>query len=247
MEKFKLLINGDLVEASSKEYIDVLNPYNNEVVGSVPKGTKEDAMACLKAAKDAQKAWALLPAQKRAEYVSELADIMEENVEMLAKLLTSEHGKPLHEAMGEVQGAVGFLRYAVESARRIEGDIITSEKQDEQIWIQKVPFGVVVGIVAWNFPLALAARKIGNALVCGNTMIMKPPSETPLTVMKYAELVAAKSSLPKGVLNFITGSGRVVGDALVRNDITQMVTLTGSTQAGIEVFKAAAENVVVVV
>lgn len=246
MEKFKLLINGDLVEASSKEYIDVLNPYNNEVVGSVPKGTKEDAMACLKAAKDAQKAWALLPAQKRAEYVSELADIMEENVEMLAKLLTSEHGKPLHEAMGEVQGAVGFLRYAVESARRIEGDIITSEKQDEQIWIQKVPFGVVVGIVAWNFPLALAARKIGNALVCGNTMIMKPPSETPLTVMKYAELVAAKSSLPKGVLNFITGSGRVVGDALVRNDITQMVTLTGSTQAGIEVFKAAAENVVVV-
>ena len=91
--------------------------------------------------------------------------------------------------------------YAIRSYYGIEGDILTSERKDEQTWIQKVPFGVVVGIVAWNFPLALAARKIGNGLVCGNTMVIKPPSETPLTVMKFAELVAEKSSLPKGVRN----------------------------------------------
>lgn len=233
------------MDSENGEVIDVLNPFNNEVIGNVPKGTKEDAMRSLRAAKGAQKAWAALPAQKRAEYVLELAKILEDNCDDLANVLTTEHGKTLAEAKGEVLGSVNFLRYAAESARRIEGEILTSEKVNEQTWIQRVPFGVVVGIVAWNFPLALAARKIGNGLVCGNTMVIKPPSETPLTVMKFAELVS-KSSLPKGVLNFVTGSGRVVGDALVRNDITQMVTLTGSTNAGIEVFKAAAENVVVV-
>lgn len=245
MHSLKFLINGELVDTTSKEKIKVLNPYNNEIVGDVPKGNKEDATSALIAAEKAQKEWALLPAQTRAGYVKELAQIIEDNRKMLAELLTLEHGKILTEAFGEVDGSISFLRYAAESARRIEGDILTSENVNEQTWIQKVPYGVVVGIVAWNFPLALACRKIGNALVCGNTMVVKPPSETPLTVMKFAELVS-KSSLPKGVLNFITGSGRVVGDALVRNKITKMVTLTGSTQAGIEVFKAAAENVVVV-
>ncbi|MZK52071.1 aldehyde dehydrogenase [Clostridium beijerinckii] len=243
MLSMKFLIDGKLVDTASQEKIEVLNPYNNEIVGTVPKGSKEDAIAALEAAQKAQKEWALLPAQTRAGYVLELAKIIDDNAEELAQILTSEHGKPLTEARGEVEGASGFLKYAAESARRIEGEIITSEKKDEQIWIQRVPYGVVVGIVAWNFPLALATRKIGNALVCGNSMVIKPPSETPLTVMKFAELVE-KSSLPKGVLNFITGSGRVVGDALVRNEITQLVTLTGSTNAGIEVFKAASDNVI---
>jgi lactaldehyde dehydrogenase / glycolaldehyde dehydrogenase len=243
MIKAKFLIDGHLQDTASGETIQVLNPFNNEVVGEVPKGSKEDAVAALQAAQKAQKAWAKLPAQTRAGYVSELAQILVDNRQMLAEILTSEHGKPLSEALGEVDASINNLTYAAESARRIEGNIFTSERKDEQTWIQRVPYGVVVGIVAWNFPLALATRKFGNALVCGNTMIIKPPSETPLTVMKYAELVA-KSSLPKGVLNFVTGSGRVVGDALVRNDITKLVTLTGSTQAGIEVFRSAADNVV---
>lgn len=246
MKNLKNLIDGELIEASNKETIEVTSPFSGEIVGTVPKGTKEDAEKALAAAKKAQAKWAKFTAVKRAEYVLELSNIMEEHKEELANLLTLEHGKPLYEALGEVSGAVGFLRYAVESARRIQGELIESEKENEEAFIKRVPYGVVVGIVAWNFPIALAARKIGNALVTGNSMIMKPPSETPLTVMRFAELVAEKSSLPKGVLNFITGSGRVVGDALVRNDTTQMVTLTGSTGAGIEVFGAAAENVVVV-
>lgn len=231
------------MDTKTKEKIDVLNPYNNEVIGRVPKGSKEDAYLALEAAQAAQKEWAALPAQTRAGYVLELAKILEDNKKMLSELLTSEHGKPIKEAIAEIEGSIGFLKYAAESARRIEGEITTSENKDEQVWIQRVPYGVVVGIVAWNFPLALSARKIGNALVAGNTMVVKPPSETPLTVMKFAELIS-KSSLPKGVLNFVTGSGRVVGDALVRNDITKLVTLTGSTKAGIEVFKAASENVI---
>lgn len=237
----KMFINGELVNASSNEVIEVLNPYNNQVIGNVPKGTKEDAMRALSSAKAAQKSWAALPAQTRAQYLLELQDILLNNKQILAELLTTEHGKPLNEAIGEVEGAAGFLKYAAESARRIEGEINSSEKQNEQIWIQRVPYGVTVGIVAWNFPLALSARKLGNALVTGNTMVIKPPSETPLTVMKFGELVA-KSSLPKGVLNFVTGSGSTVGEALVRNKITDLVTLTGSTAAGLKVFEAASEN-----
>ncbi len=240
----KFFINGELCEAITGETIDVFNPYNDELVGTVPKGGKEDAQKVLEAAKAAQKSWAALTAVKRGTYITEIANVMDDNKEALAKLLTQEHGKPYAEAMGEVTGAIGFLRYAVESARRIEGEVITSENEKEHAFIQRVPYGVVVGIVAWNFPLALATRKIGNALVCGNTMVIKPPSETPLTVMMLGRLIAEKCSLPKGVLNFITGSGRVCGDALVRNEITQLVTLTGSTGAGMEVFRAAADNVI---
>ncbi len=240
----KCLVNGKLENAQNGEVIEVFNPYNGELVGTVPKCTKEDVAVILQSAKNAQKEWAKLTYVKRASYITELADIMERHSEELAELLTSEHGKPLTEAKGEVQGAIGFLRYAVESARRIEAEIITSERENEHAFITRVPYGVVVGIVAWNFPLALATRKIGNSLVCGNAMIIKPPSETPLTVMKYAEYVAKESSIPPGVLSFVTGSGRVCGDSLVRNEITQLVTLTGSTGAGIEVFRAAADNVV---
>ncbi|MFI3327103.1 MAG: aldehyde dehydrogenase family protein [Clostridia bacterium] len=246
MLNFKNLIDGQLVDSLSGEVIEVTNPYNGELVGTVPKSTKEDVEQILASSKVAQKEWAKIPAVERAVYVAQLATIMENHKEELATLLTTEHGKTYGEALGEIQGSIGFLRYAAESARRIEGELLESEKVNEEAYIKRVPFGVVVGIVAWNFPLALAARKIGNALVCGNSMILKPPSETPLTVMKFAEFVSKESTLPKGVLNFITGSGRVAGDALVRNSTVQMVTLTGSTGAGIEVFKAAAENVVVV-
>ena len=246
MVSFSNMIGGNLILSTGKEVIYVSNPVNQEVVGTVQKGTREDAMNALKAAQAAQPEWAKLTAKRRGDYLIELAGILDEHKEELADLLTTEHGKPLHEARGEVEGAAGFLRYAAESARRIEGEILTSDMQDEQAWIQRVPYGVTVGIVAWNFPLALAARKIGNALVCGNTMVVKPPSETPLTVMRFAELIAKESSLPKGVLNFVTGSGRVVGDALVKNEIVKLVTLTGSTVAGLEVFRAAADNCVAV-
>ncbi len=244
MTKELFLINGEMCASNTGEVIEVFNSYNGEVVGTVPKGSKEDVQKVLNAAKEAQKPWARLTAVQRGKYITELADILARHKQELAELLTAEHGKVLAEAMGEVEGSIGFLRYAVESARRIEGEVIESENINEHAFIQRVPYGVVVGIVAWNFPLALAARKIGNALVCGNTMVIKPPSETPLTVMRFAKYIAEESSIPKGVINFITGGGRVVGDALVRSEITQLVTLTGSTGAGMEVFRAAADNVI---
>ena len=241
----KCLIDGMLKNSSDEKVVEVFNPYNAQLVGTVPACTKEDVREALVAAEIAQKPWARLPAVTRANYVNELADILCEHKEELALLLTSEHGKTLKEAGFEIDASISFIRYAAQSATRIEGEHITSEKVNEEAWIQRVPYGVVVGIAAWNFPLALCARKLGNALVCGNSIILKPPSETPLTVMRFAQLIAQKSSMPKGVVQFLTGSGRVVGDSLVRNEIVKLVTLTGSTGAGIEVFKAAAENVVV--
>lgn len=159
MVSFSNMIGGNLILSTGKEVIYVSNPVNQEVVGTVQKGTREDAMNALKAAQAAQPEWAKLTAKRRGDYLIELAGILDEHKEELADLLTTEHGKPLHEARGEVEGAAGFLRYAAESARRIEGEILTSDMQDEQAWIQRVPYGVTVGIVAWNFPLALAARK----------------------------------------------------------------------------------------
>lgn len=243
-ETYSFYIDGKHQDSISGETMDVISPIDETVLAKIQKGTKEDAVRSLESAANAQKEWAKLPAQTRAEYIKVLSDELEKETERFAKILSLEQGKTLKEAIGEVGASVNFLRYAAESARRIEGEIITSEFEDEQIWIQRVPVGVTVGILAWNFPLALACRKIGNALVCGNTMVVKPPSETPLAVLELAELIT-RSGLPKGVLNLITGTGRVVGDELVRNEITRLVTLTGSTGAGTQLYKAAAENITI--
>ncbi len=244
MIEFLNYIDGKYQSANNSKTIKVDNPSNNEIVGTIIKSTREDAVESLKAAHNAQKSWAKLTAKKRAEYLFKMADALNRKNEEFALILTSEQGKPIQEARDEVSSAAGFLRYAAESATRIEGDIFTSENDNEQIWIQKVPYGVVVGLCARNFPLALACRKIGGALVCGNTAVIKPPSETPLAVMKLGE-ICNEIGLPAGVLNLISGSGSVVGNELVSNAMTQLVTLTGSTGAGRLLYHAASENVTV--
>ncbi|WP_413113610.1 aldehyde dehydrogenase [Thaumasiovibrio sp. DFM-14] len=238
----KLYIDGQWSDASSNETITILNPSNEEIVGYAPSATRQDAQKALQSSERAAKAWANLPAQTRAGYVAKLADKLEQNAAWYAHLLTNEQGKTLTDAYGEVSGSVGFLRYAVESARRIEGEIFTSENQDEQIWIQRVPYGVTVGLLAWNYPLALAARKLGNALVTGNTMVVMPPADTPLAVLEFAKLIA-ECDFPKGVVNIISGEGAVVGDELVKNPITKLVTLTGSSEVGSILYRSASDNI----
>lgn len=221
--------------------IEVDNPSDNTIYGTITKSTAQEAIKALKSAEKAYKGWSSLTAKERAGYLFNMAKELDAQKEDFAIILTNEQGKPIQEARDEVAGAVGFLTYAAEAATRIEGDIFTSENKNEQIWIQKVPYGVVVGLCAWNFPLALACRKIGGALVCGNTMVIKPPSETPLAVMKLGE-ICTKIKLPAGVLNLVSGSGSTVGNELVKNPITKLVTLTGSTGAGRQLYHAAAEN-----
>lgn len=239
---YKMLIGGEWKDSSDGGVIEVMCPIDGQIIGHVPQGTRKDAVAALTTSQAAFKAWAQTPAIQRAEYLLKLAVELREKKEEFALSLTLEQGKPMREARGEVDATVLFMEYAAGHARRLKGDIYTSQNRDEQIWIQKVPHGVTVGIVPWNYPLSLSARKFANALVCGNTMIIKPPSLTPLTVLKFAQLVK-KVGIPDGVLNIVTGRGSAMGDELVRNPISKLVSLTGSTAAGRMFYEAAAEHI----
>ncbi|MEM6318749.1 MAG: aldehyde dehydrogenase [Bacteroidota bacterium] len=240
MKNYKLYINGEWTNASSKTKDKIINPTDESVVGTVQNGTAEDAVKALKAAEKAQKDWRKMPARQRAELLKAFCQEIRKNAKKLAKLITAEQGK-LHVVAGfEVEVTCTFIEYACEWARKIEGDILPSDNPDEQIWINKVPRGVVVAITAWNFPLALAGRKLGPALVAGNTVVLKPTPEAPLSTLALCDL-AKKAGLPDGVINMVTG-GVEVGKALVESPITKMVTMTGSTPTGQAIFRSAATN-----
>lgn len=223
----------------------VENPATEGIVAHVAEGTAEDADAAVAAAGKAFPAWASRPPIERARYVQALADRIERDTDRLAALVTMEQGKPIAQARGEIGAAVTFLRYAGEQARRITGDILPSDARDEEIHIRRQPHGVVVALTAWNYPAALAARKIGPALVAGNTMVLLSHEITPLSSLAIARL-AEEVGLPAGVLNVVTGRGPVVGQRLVEHPGTAMVTMTGSTRAGREIFRAAADRFKVV-
>jgi len=237
---YKLYINGKWTDASTGDVDKILNPANEELVGTVQSASEDDAIKALKAAEKAQKSWKLLPARTRADHLRAFTSEIRKNKDKLAKLITTEQGKLLKVAQFEVEVTCSFIEYACEWARHIEGDIIPSDNANEQIWINKVPKGVVVAITAWNFPLALAGRKIGPALVTGNTVVLKPTPDAPLATLELCD-IAKKAGLPDGVLNMVTG-GVAVGQALVESSITKMVTMTGSTPTGQAIFRSAAQN-----
>ncbi|MGJ8736245.1 aldehyde dehydrogenase [Zobellia laminariae] len=241
IKEYQLFIDGKWVTSTSGETIDIVNPTTEEIVARVQNGTVEEAQQALEAADKAQKEWKKLPARSRADLLYKLANEIKANSDYLAELLVKEQGKLLKVAKGEVAVTASFIEYACEGARRIEGDIIPSDNPNEQIWIQKIPRGVVVAITAWNFPLALAGRKLGPALVAGNTIVIKPTSETPLATLELGNL-AKKVGIPDGVINILTGPGRAMGNALVESPITKMVTMTGSTPVGQSIARAAAQN-----
>jgi lactaldehyde dehydrogenase/glycolaldehyde dehydrogenase len=242
---YQMYIDGTWTDGRIEGRLDVENPANEKVIATVPLGSVEDAIAALEAARRAQPAWAALPPIVRAGYVSELAAAVRQNKARLARIVVLEQGKPLNQAEGEIDAVVTFLTFAAESARRIEGDILPSDFQNEEVWIRRVPFGVVVGLTAWNYPAALAARKIGPALVAGNTIVVKGHESTPLSGLEIARL-GHEVGLPKGVLNVVTGDGRTVGDALVRSPLSDMVTMTGSVRAGREIYAAGANELKVI-
>ncbi|MEM6807554.1 MAG: aldehyde dehydrogenase family protein, partial [Bacteroidota bacterium] len=233
-------INGQWIPSDSGELDDILNPSNEELLGKVQDGTANDAIKALEAAKNAQKSWRKLPPRQRAELLYKFTAEIRKNSDRLAKLLVREQGKLLSLARIEVEVTCTFIEYACEWARRIEGDILPSDNPNEQIWIQKVPRGVVVAITAWNFPLALAGRKLGPALVAGNTLVIKPTPEAPLSTLELCEL-AKKAGIPDGVINMVTG-GVEVGKTLVESPHTNMVSMTGSTPTGQAIFRSAAQN-----
>jgi lactaldehyde dehydrogenase/glycolaldehyde dehydrogenase len=239
---YRMFIDGQFVESSSGKTISVINPSNEEFIAEVPSGTAADADAAVLAAEKAQKSWAKKPAIERAGHLREIAQLVRARADEIAHCLSQEQGKILGLAKVEASFTADYFDYMAEFARRYTGEVIQSDRPNENILMFKLPIGVIAGILPWNFPFFLIARKMAPALVTGNTIVIKPSSETPLNAFIFAEIVA-KSSLPKGVFNLVSGSGGVVGNALAKNPKVGMVSLTGSVEGGVAVMRAASENV----
>ncbi|KAA6323791.1 Lactaldehyde dehydrogenase, partial [termite gut metagenome] len=201
-----------------------------------------DAYAALDAAKNSQTAWAAKPAAQRAGYLRQMSALIRANRLELAKTLASEQAKILPLAQVEIDFTADYFEYYAGWARIYEGEIIQSDRSNENIFLFRRPIGVVVGICPWNFPFFVMARKVAPALLTGCTIVLKPSSLTPNTTFEFARLVATLD-LPKGVVNFVSGSGKTLGNTLVKSPLTDMVTLTGSVEAGVEIIKATADNV----
>ena len=242
MKEFKQFINGKFVKSTSTETIEILNPCTEEVLSLMPVGSVADANEALNAAQGAQHNWKSLTAVERAGYLHKMADVIRENRVSLAKTLASEQAKVIGLAQVEIDVTADYFDYNAGWARRIEGEIIQSDRKKEHIFLHKAPIGVAVGILPWNFPFFVMARKIAPSLVTGNTCIINPSSVAPNTVMEFAELIE-NIGVPAGVLNFVCGKGSIVGNALSKSPITGIISLTGSVGAGQKVMEAASENI----
>jgi len=242
MKRYQMFINGEFVTTRSGKMISVINPATETVISEVPEGTREDINDAVEAAEQAQKSWAKLPAVVRAGYIKEIAQGIRENAEEIARVIAEEQGKILPLARVEANFTADYMDYMAEFARRYEGEIIESDRPNENIFLFKMPIGVIGGILPWNFPFFLIARKLAPALVTGNTIVIKPSRETPNNAFEFAKIVA-KTSLPKGVFNLVSGAGSVVGNALAGHPKVGMISFTGSVEGGIAIMRAAAENV----
>lgn len=242
MQHYSAYINGAWTDATSGEKIEVLNPATGQAFATVPACTKEQAIEALETSQQAQLTWKDLPAVQRANYLYAIGEKLKAEKEYFAKLLVQEQGKTLPEARAEVDDTIRYMTYSAEAARRIEGNIFPSDLPNEQLYIYRVPYGVTVGLCAFNYPLALIGRKLGPALVTGNTMVLKPHDLTPVTASEFCRL-CHEIGLPKGVLNMVTGTTTEIGETLVQSPITQLITVTGSIRAGQAIYKSAAQNI----
>jgi len=223
-------VDGGWIE-SRAHGIDVDNPATGEVIGTVPRLGRAETRQAIDAAARAFPAWRRKTGKERAQVMRRWFDLMMANQEDLARLMTTEQGKPLTESRGEVAYAASFLEWFGEEAKRIYGDTIPPHQADKRIVVIKEPVGVVACITPWNFPLAMITRKAGPAIAAGCTVVLKPASQTPFSALALAEL-AERAGVPKGVLNVITGSATEIGGELTSNPIVRKLSFTGSTETG---------------
>lgn len=242
IQRGQIFVGGAWVDSASTDRRGIFNPKDESAVDEVAAGSIEDADRAVAAARKAQPGWAALTPMERAGFLHKLAALVDEHNEVLAQILTAEGGKLLGESRIDATFCAMLLRYAAESARRLQGEILPGEGRNEQIWIQRVPFGVVAGITAWNFPAALFARKVGPSLVTGNTVVIKPHELTPLATLVLGEL-CRRAGFPEGVVNVLVGDGRAVGAHLVSHKGTDLVTMTGSVRAGGEIYALGAASI----
>jgi succinate-semialdehyde dehydrogenase/glutarate-semialdehyde dehydrogenase len=224
-------LDGAWVTARSGATITVDNPATGDAVGVVPRLGAAETRQAIDAAARAFPAWRKKTARERAAVMRRWFDLMMANQEDLARLMTTEQGKPLGEARGEVAYAAGFLEWFGEEAKRVYGDTIPGQQTDKRIIVIKQPIGVVACITPWNFPLAMITRKAGPAIAAGCTVVLKPASQTPFSALALAEL-GERAGLPKGVFNVITGAAVEIGGELTSNPDVRKLSFTGSTETG---------------
>ena len=238
--RHKNFVGGELVESTSGETMEVVNPSTGETIAEVPRGTADDVERAVKAAKRAAPAWGARPPKERMEFLLRLADVIDEHADELTKLESLNVGKPMSIAADEMPFCADNLRFFAGAARTLEGKAAAEYVEGYTSLIRREPLGVVAGIAPWNYPLMMAVWKLGPALAAGNAQILKPAEQTPLTTLRFAEL--AQDILPPGVLNVITGDGVPVGDGLVRHPDVALVSLTGDVETGKTIARNAADT-----
>lgn len=241
VQTYSFFLNGKWT--GSSENFDLVNPASGEPIGRVPRGTREDANEAVEVARKAFEApaWHEMEQTKRGKILIQIATLLREHFDEISKLETLNQGKPLRESKADVAWAIRAFEYWGGAADKMQGETIPVTP-NRVTYTLREPMGVTAHIIPWNYPLALATRSLAPALAAGNTVVAKPAELTPLTVLRIAEF-AQKSGLPDGVLNVITGSGAVVGRALVSNSNVDGITFTGSTETGKQIMEVAAKNV----
>jgi alpha-ketoglutaric semialdehyde dehydrogenase len=241
IERFRNFIGGEWVDASSGETFESVNPATGETLGTFPRSGADDVDRAVSAAAAAYEDWRLVPAPRRGEILLRFAQLLTEHKAELAELMSREMGKVLAESGGDVQEAIDMSVYMAGEGRRLFGHTTPSELRDKFNMSVRMPIGVVGAITPWNFPIAIPSWKLAPALVCGNTVVLKPAEDTPLLAERFVELLG-EAGLPPGVVNVVHGYGEEVGDALVRHPDVPVITFTGSRETGVTVTKAAADH-----
>lgn len=238
----KCYVNGSWVGNRSDRTLTVLNPATNLPVGSVPDLDAEETEAAIAAARNAFTTWSVLPSGERSRYMHRIYDEMLKRKHDIAAILTMEQGKPLREALFEVEQAAEFVLWYAAEARRISGETLPASAADKRIIVLKQPVGVVSAIIPWNFPASMVTRKLAPAIAAGCTVVMKPAEQTPLTAAAIFEAIDA-AGLPPGVANLVTGQPEIVGQLMTTHPAVQKVTFTGSTAVGKLLYRNGAETI----
>src|SRR5215472_14004841 len=236
----EMFINGAFVSSLSGETVSVENPTTEETIDQVPRARAEDGELAARAAHAAQEDWRFTPGMEKCELLHAVAHNIRQHREELARLLTLEGGKPLIENMDEIEWVAACFDYYAEVGRHESGRVIPPVQRHQMNFVIKEPYGVVVCIVPWNYPLLLMAWKVAPALMAGNTIIIKPSENTPLSTLLMADI--AFQELPKGVVNVVTGYGQEAGQSLVTHPLTELVAFTGSVATGRRIATLAVER-----
>ncbi|HEX8473558.1 MAG TPA: aldehyde dehydrogenase family protein [Pyrinomonadaceae bacterium] len=242
METYRNFIDGEWLESTSSKTIDNINPANtDDVIGTIPLSTRDEARRAITSAAAAFRSWRATPAPARGRIIARAARLLEDERENMAALLTREEGKTLAESRGELQRAINVMEFCAGEARRMNGETIQSELPSNFAYTIRQPHGVVACITPWNFPVAIPVWKIAPALVAGNTVVFKPASLTPATAVRLVEILA-EAGIPKGVINLILGSGSDVGDEITNHAAVRAISFTGSNGVGLRLYEQAARR-----